>query len=80
MVIMQYGLQIKQSRDILIERGAINLKRRICCMKKRAVGLFLSTALLTSAIFSTQASAGEMSASLNIFKTANGLIPLGNTL
>ena len=49
-------------------------------MKKRAVGLFLSTALLTSAIFSTQASAGEMSASLNIFKTANGLIPLSNTL
>ena len=49
-------------------------------MKKSTLGLLLSTALLTSAIFPTNASAGEMSKSLNIFKTANDAVPLGSSL
>ena len=60
----------------LTERGVILLKRRTGSMKKSTLGLLLSTALLTSAIFPTNASAGEMSKSLNIFKTANDAVPL----
>ena len=49
-------------------------------MKKSAMGLFLSTALLTSAIFPANALAGEMSKSLNIFETADNAIPLSSAL
>ncbi len=56
------------------------MKRKTGSMKKSAMGLFLSTALLTSAIFPANALAGEMSKSLNIFETADNAIPLSSAL
>ena len=44
------------------------------------MGLFLSTALLTSAIFPANALAGELSKSLNSFETADNAIPLSSAL